>query len=63
MPALIEALGCSHIKVKEFVIQGLKDIESCAIVLALINCLNVDKKYKSDEALIEALTVFDDNPF
>ena len=59
VPALIEALDCSDIKVQEVVIQALRDIASYEAVPALLKLLNSDRNYKPDEALIEALTAFE----
>ena len=47
VPALIEALDCSDIKVQEVVIQALRDIASYEAVPALLKLLNSDRNYIS----------------
>lgn len=54
--ALVEALECSDIKVKQAVVVALKDIGNPTAIPALIDLLNDEDK--PVEALIEALTAF-----
>ncbi|NEO95749.1 MAG: HEAT repeat domain-containing protein [Moorea sp. SIO3G5] len=58
VPALIEALECSDLKLQEAVILALKDIGARAAVPALLDLLNAQKEDKPTEALIEAFTAF-----
>ncbi|NEO98145.1 MAG: HEAT repeat domain-containing protein [Symploca sp. SIO2E9] len=58
VPALIEALECSDLKVQEAVILALKDIGDRTAVPALLNILNSKRKNLPAEALIETLTAF-----